>query len=181
MLGERGPRARVRANRAAVRTTLAAGASHGLVLGVRDPGLVGALVSVPPRGWPLPPPGLPLRLWAIAVQGLGAARRWAEAFDALAAHHPILPHWYLGTLGVDPTHQQRGLGGALLEAWLRHVDADRCGVWLETDRPENIAFYERAGFELAGEVPVFDVPVWLMSRPPAPAQGDTPAQRDVPA
>jgi len=169
VLGKRGPRARVRANRAAVRTTLAAGASHGLVLGVRDPGLVGALVSVPPGAWPLPPPGLALRLWAIAVQRPQAARRWAEAFDTLAAHHPILPHWYLGTLGVDPDCQRRGLGRVLLEGWLQRVDADRRGAWLETDRRENIAFYERAGFELAGEVPVFDVPVWLMSRPPLPA------------
>jgi ribosomal protein S18 acetylase RimI-like enzyme len=169
----------VRANRAAVRTTLAAGAAHGLVLGVRDPGLAGALVSVPPGAWPLPPPGLALRVWAIAVQRMRAARRWAEVFDALAAHHPILPHWYLGTLGVDPARQRRGLGRALLEGWLQRVDEDLRGAWLETDRPENIAFYERAGFELAGEVRVLDVPVWLMSRPPAPAPRDTPAQRDV--
>ena len=43
----------------------------------------------------------------------------------------------------------------------------RTSAYLETDRPENVAFYERAGFVAVGETRIFSVPVWRMQRPAA--------------
>jgi GNAT superfamily N-acetyltransferase len=101
----------------------------------------------------------------LLVQGPGVTGRWAEAFDALAEHHPVERHWYLGTLGVDPPHQRRGVGQRLLAAFLERADHDGTPAWLETDRETNIRFYERGGFAVVGTVSVFDTPVWLMRRP----------------
>ena len=36
----------------------------------------------------------------------------------------------------------------------------------ETDRPENIKFYERFGFQVIGEEMIIDFPNWYMWRPP---------------
>ena len=91
--------------------------------------------------------------------------RWAEVFEELDRLHPPAPHWYLGTFGVDPDAQGRGLGRALLLAWLGHVDEAPEDVYLETDRPENLAFYERAGFATVRETAVCDVSIWCMRRP----------------
>jgi ribosomal protein S18 acetylase RimI-like enzyme len=99
-------------------------------------------------------------------QGWQTACRWGEVFKQLEALHPIEPHWHLGTLGVDPTFQGRGVGAGLLSSWLNGVDRDGAPAYLETDNERNIAFYERAGFYLDGEGSIFGVSVWRMRRSP---------------
>jgi ribosomal protein S18 acetylase RimI-like enzyme len=79
-------------------------------------------------------------------------------------------HWYLGTIGVEPALWGRGVGTALLSAWLRLVDADAAPAYLETDAVGNIRFYERAGFEVVEEISVLGVSVWTMRRPAAGAR-----------
>jgi hypothetical protein len=39
--------------------------------------------------------------------------------------------------------------------------------YLETDRRENLAFYERAGFGVQSEEEIVGVPVWRRARPAA--------------
>jgi ribosomal protein S18 acetylase RimI-like enzyme len=94
------------------------------------------------------------------------ARRWAEVFEALDLLHPLEPHWYLGTLGVDPDHQGRGVGTALLRYWLAHAEGDGSIAYLETDLQGNVGFYERQGFAVERETRVLGVRVWCMRRPP---------------
>ena len=98
-------------------------------------------------------------------------RRWAEVFEALDALHPIEPHRYLGTLGVDPRHHRRGVGVALLRHWLARADEEEVAVYLETDRSENLAFYGQVGFEVVREAEVVGVPIWCMQRPPRSPSG----------
>jgi GNAT superfamily N-acetyltransferase len=97
-------------------------------------------------------------------QGLGAAERWGEAYEALLARRPGEAHWYLSLLGVRPPSRGLGVGGALLAAWLARVDATHGSAWLETDEPRNLSFYRRAGFEVRGELELFSVPIWLLGR-----------------
>lgn len=161
-----GPEARRRANVHTMRALLATARRHGVVLVARRgdaPG--GALIAAPPCAFPFPSPGLWTRLRVLLGLGLGVAARWASIFEHLEVRHPVEPHWYLGVLGVDPELQHTGLGRALLDHWLEQVDADGEIAYLETDRPENVAFYERAGFAVAAETLPLDVPVWLMQRP----------------
>jgi len=168
VIGSDDPVRRTVVNAHGLRSLLPSAERHGRVQALRVAGELRALlIAAPPRAFPLPAASLWLRLRSTFGQGLRVAERWAEVFATLAPLHPPGPHWYLSTLGVDPASQHRGLGRALLSDWLSEVDRDASEAYLETDRPENVAFYARAGFESLGETRVFSVPVWRMLRPAA--------------
>lgn len=139
----------------------------GTVLGARRSGsLAGVLVGAPPWGHPFPAPSLARRVTASLGQGLGAAGRWSEVFEALLARRPAGAHWYLALLGVRAEQRRGGIGRALLADWLARVDAAAGAAWLETDEPRSLGFYRGAGFEVRGELTLFSVPVWLLGREP---------------
>ena len=73
-------------------------------------------------------------------------------FEQMAGFHPDGPHWYLPAIGVDPAHQGKGLGGALLQYALRQCDEQHLPAYLESSNPRNIPLYQRHGFEIIGEV-----------------------------
>jgi ribosomal protein S18 acetylase RimI-like enzyme len=166
VIGSPDPARRARVNAHGLRSLLPVAHAHGRVraLHLADE-LAAVLIAAPPSAHPLPPPSLAARLRCLVGQGLRVSRRWAEVFETLAPLHPAEPHWYLGTLGVDPALQRRGLGSALLADWLAEVDGTASCAYLETDRPENVAFYQRAGFETLGETRIFSVRVFRMRRP----------------
>jgi ribosomal protein S18 acetylase RimI-like enzyme len=159
-------RRRERCNAAGARLVLPVARRHGDVLGARlSDDLCGVLLAARPGGHPLPAPPLAERLRCLWAQGWRVAARWARVFEALEAVHPPEPHWYLGTLGVVPERQGRGVGGALLDRWVERVESDGVPLYLETDRSRNVSFYERRGFVVLHEIRVLDVPVWCMQRP----------------
>lgn len=166
VIGSPDPERRLRCNAHGMRALLPAARAAGTLLAVRASGaLAGVLVAAPPFAYPLPAPPPRERLRCLLGQGARVASRWARVFRALDALHPREPHWYLGLLGVDPPVQRRGLGSALLAAWLAQADRDGLPAYLETDRHENVRFYARAGFDVAGEARVRGVRIWRMWRP----------------
>jgi len=76
----------------------------------------------------------------------------APFFEQMAAHHPEEPHWYLPMIGVDPAHQGKGVGSALLARALHDVDATGLPAYLESSNPANVPLYQRFGFEVVGEI-----------------------------
>lgn len=69
--------------------------------------------------------------------------------NAIDAHMPSGPFWYLHIAGCDPDQQGRGLGSAAIRGGL-----DRTGgtpVYLETATERNVALYQRLGFVVTGE------------------------------
>jgi GNAT superfamily N-acetyltransferase len=76
----------------------------------------------------------------------GSFRAFMKTGANGARHHPTYPHWYLETMGVDPTAQRTGLGGRLLEPVLAIADRDGVDCYLETAKPENAEYYARHGF-----------------------------------
>ena len=101
--------------------------------------------------------------------GLGGARRARRLYRLFRANHPREPHYYLDTLSIDPAHQRRGYGSALMAPLLERADAERMPVYLETQRRDNIPFYRRFGFEESGEMSLDDSPpLWKMWRPASP-------------
>ncbi|MGC2939393.1 MULTISPECIES: GNAT family N-acetyltransferase [unclassified Brevibacterium] len=66
---------------------------------------------------------------------------------------------YLGVLAVSPLGQGRGVGSALMnlaEAWVaEHWGATSMRMSVINKRDELIAYYERRGYELTGEVEPF--------------------------
>ncbi len=160
------PKRRTSSNRYGMLALLPVAHGLGCVLTAKSGRILsGALVSSPPDCFPLPEAAWWPRLRCLIGQGWRVAQRWGDAYDALLALRPIEPHWYLATLGVDPLQQRRGVGAALLEAWLIGVDRSGLSAYLETDGASNVAFYQRAGFQVANEIEVLGVAVWCMSRP----------------
>jgi ribosomal protein S18 acetylase RimI-like enzyme len=158
---------RRRCNLQGMRCLLPVATAHGLVLAASlDGQLAGVLVAAPPFSYPFPPAPFWQRMHTVFSQGLAVARRWREAFESLDARHPTAPHWYLGTLGVEPSLQGRGVGTALTRNWLARVDPDGLAAYLETDRAENLPFYARFGFRPVAAFPVLGAPVTAMERAP---------------
>ena len=67
------------------------------------------------------------------------------------SHVPEEPHFYLGVLGVDPSHQGLGLGAVLVEPVLEACDRGGFLAHLESSNPRNIGFYERLGFRTTAD------------------------------
>ena len=100
----------------------------------------------------------PARFWTFARLGANAERL-----------HPTYPHWNLETLGIRHEAQGRGIGTRLMAPGLARADQAGLPCYLTTARRENLAFYERFGFEVADDaLPL--VPngptAWGMRRPP---------------
>ncbi len=81
--------------------------------------------------------------------------------------HPDIPeHWYLQWLGVEPRHQGRGLGGALLAPVLEICDHESIGAHVEASTERSSVLYERNGFGLTGsfQMPIGGPPIREMWR-----------------
>ena len=72
--------------------------------------------------------------------------------DEMQSYHAVEPCWYLPLIGVDPCHQSRGLGAALMKYVLEKVDAEGLPAYLEPSNPANMALYQRHGFEVMGRI-----------------------------
>lgn len=83
-----------------------------------------------------------------------------------AAHDPAEPHLHLGPIAVDPSAQGRGIGRLMMAHYCDALDRDAYAGHLETDRTENVAFYERSGFVVTEQVMIQGVSNYFMRRPP---------------
>jgi ribosomal protein S18 acetylase RimI-like enzyme len=95
------------------------------------------------------------------LQGSVAAERQAAVFaifERMGGYHPRQPHWYLPLIGVDPVHQYKGYGSALLQHALLQCDRDHAPAYLESTNPANIRLYERHGFEVLDAIQVGSSP-----------------------
>ena len=99
-------------------------------------------------------------------EGLLRLGRVARFESAIKEHWPKEPHWYLAVLSVSPESQGLGHGTALMQPGLAKADAQGVGAYLETQRENNVGFYERLGFELVEKIMIVDLPMWLMWREP---------------
>jgi hypothetical protein len=51
-----------------------------------------------------------------------------------------------------------------MSEYCARLDRARAVGYLETDKPTNVTFYERFGFETIGSAPVLNTPNWFMRR-----------------
>lgn len=88
-------------------------------------------------------------------------------FEQMAKYHPTEPHWYLPLIGVDPAHQGRGHGDALVCCALERFDREKLPAYLESTNPRNISLYRRHGFEELGTIQAGSSPalVPMLRRP----------------
>lgn len=102
---------------------------------------------------------------------MGATIRVLRWTGEWARRDPTRPHWHLGPVAVEPDLQGQGIGCAMLSAFCQRIDQENAFSYLETDKFENVGFYEKFGFRVLEEAAVLGIPNWYMSRPPASKRG----------
>ena len=139
------------------------------LLGVhQDGGLVAAAIC--------DPPGAELHTEPVAraldelrgILGAGAFARM-EVFENVSTRHaPKAPAFFVGMVGVQVDRQRQGLGHAIIRYVQAQAQArpDGAPVWLTTEAPENVPFYQELGFEVLGEGDVEDLHTWCMAWSP---------------
>ncbi|MGY2082484.1 GNAT family N-acetyltransferase [Blastococcus sp. SYSU DS0539] len=98
----------------------------------------------------------------------------AAADAALAPHRPGGEHLVLASVGVDRSHQGRGLGTVALASGLTRADRYGLPVHLETSAARNVRFYQHLGFSVTTAIDLSDggPRTWLMRREPRAAEAD---------
>lgn len=140
-----------------------------------------------------PPGGVPLSrltLWRAFVpfafaHGFGVLERLtrlSQHYEELERRTAPGPrYWHVHMMGVRPDLQGKGIGGALLDDVLATADGTPEPIVLTTHEPQNVRFYERAGFEVALEETVRLGPapfqVWCMRRAPRARGSSEPDSR----
>jgi hypothetical protein len=101
-----------------------------------------------------------------AGRRVGASMQLLSALDR--AHKDVgAPHYYLAILGTDPLDQRMGAGSAALAPVLQRCDGEGIPAYLETQKEENLAYYQRHAFQLVRKVETGSCPpVWTMLREP---------------
>jgi ribosomal protein S18 acetylase RimI-like enzyme len=102
----------------------------------------------------------------VVGNGVGVPLRVLRWTGEWARRDPAEPHWHLGPVAVDPDLQGQGIGSAMLEDFCLQMGERHTLSYLETDKTENVRFYERFGYTVVAEALVLDVPNWFMMRRP---------------
>ena len=103
---------------------------------------------------------------ALLRGGPVATVRVIRIMSAWEKQDPTDRHWHLGPVAVEPGLQGMSIGSQMLERFCARMDDEGEMAHLETDKPENVRFYERFGFATVDEVEVLGVPNWFMRREP---------------
>jgi ribosomal protein S18 acetylase RimI-like enzyme len=139
---------------------------RGLVVGAwQGDRLVGVSAAAPPGKCQ---PALLEKVSIFPAVAFGSARgtvgrvlTWTGSWARL---DPREPHWHLGPVAVDADRQGQGIGSALLGEFCARMDEGVGRAYLETDKRENVRFYEKFGFTVVSEKKILGVPNWFMSR-----------------
>jgi ribosomal protein S18 acetylase RimI-like enzyme len=95
----------------------------------------------------------------------GVAPRLTTWLRTWRERDPDVPHSHFGPIAVSPSRQGTGVGRLLMQHYCRQLDLAMESGYLETDRPENVEFYGKSGFEVTSEIEVLGVRNWFMRRP----------------
>lgn len=87
-----------------------------------------------------------------------ARSEFSSILEQMGESHPEEPHWHLAFIGVDPAHQSKGIGGALLRYALARIDEQGLHSYLESSNPANVPLYLRHGFGVIREIRVGGAP-----------------------
>ncbi len=76
-------------------------------------------------------------------------------------------HIHLLIMGVSQEFQGKGFGGKMLRALIEKAEAEKKSIYLETQKEENVKFYEKYGFSAKKKIILpepLNLPMWLMLR-----------------
>ena len=145
-------------------------AAHNEPIGLWRDGTLVACTGALTQGGCRPSPAQAVRMVPTLVRlGPRTTARISAWLTSWRRHDPDEPHVHLGPLAVDRGLQGQGIGSVLLAEHARRLDAAGALGYLETDKPENVRFYERQGYRVGAEERVLGVPCWFMRREPRAA------------
>ena len=105
--------------------------------------------------------------WWLAL-GKGVERVKSLYEPVYSTHNELIPkrHWYIKAIGVAPKYQGQGFGSRLIKPMLSRIDEEELPCYLDTNNEENVALYERFGFNVVKRyvIPGSDVINWSMIR-----------------
>jgi ribosomal protein S18 acetylase RimI-like enzyme len=137
--------------------------SYALVA-VEGDRVVGVLNAAP---WPHCQPGMAEKIKSAPTMLRIMRSSLPRAFTMMnkrEARDPREPHWHIGPIGVRPEEQGRGIGKALLRAFLTTFDEQGSPAFLETDVDRNVRLYEEFGFTVTGREDIVGVDTRFMWR-----------------
>jgi GNAT superfamily N-acetyltransferase len=143
-------------------------AGGGVEVALRSGEIGAAALWDPPGSWKQTPRE-EFKMMPSFLLAMGArTARGRQLAELMKKQHPEEPHWYLAVIGSDPSVRGGGFGQALMRSRLDRVDAEHAPAYLESSKSDNIAYYERFGFEVTGEITLPDggPPMWPMWRQP---------------
>ncbi len=102
-----------------------------------------------------------IAVYSLLCDALGESRAETVLGGLRAAtdFHPEEPHFYLATIGIEPSLRGKGLGTQLMQRVLDICDEENVVAYLESSNPRNVSLYERAGFEVVAEAQLPDGPI----------------------
>jgi GNAT superfamily N-acetyltransferase len=132
-------------------------------------GYAGASVWMKPGHWKMPTTTtLRILPGTLRLLGVRSILRTFKVLTAFEKRHPKEEHWYLELLGTDPPMQRKGVGAALMADVLGRCDREGLPAYLETQKPDNVAYYRHHGFEVVDTMTVGkdeqEVTCWFMWR-----------------
>ncbi len=147
------PRRREQELQALYRMTLDDAMAHGRAYVTRIGSVVtGAIAVYPPHTYPMTPARWlrqGLRIARMATLTREHSRGIIRFGDLTAAGVPT-DSWYVEALGVRPDLQRAGRGYRLITQAFALADAAGERSYLETTKPENVAYYAELGYEETG-------------------------------
>ena len=96
--------------------------------------------------------------------GVRPTLRVASWLSAWARNDAPGAHWHFGPLGVAPEAQRKGVGRRLMDAYCAALDRQSAAGFLETDKPENVSFYRKWGFDVTSRADVIGATTYFMAR-----------------
>jgi ribosomal protein S18 acetylase RimI-like enzyme len=138
----------------------------GVMLGAFDGETLAGVAAMVPPGQCQPSAIERITLVPRLMQALGLSgfRRLGHWLHAWSTHDLREPHWHLGPVAVDPNWQGQGFGRALMDECCARIDRAGAAGYLETDKPQNVDFYKKYGFETIGEASILATANWFMRR-----------------
>ncbi|MRX46962.1 GNAT family N-acetyltransferase [Pedobacter puniceum] len=85
----------------------------------------------------------------IGIENIPKAMRRESAIKKV---QPSLPVYYLWFVGVEPSHQDKGIGSALMAELLEDSDNKKLPIYLETSTVKNLPWYKKFGFNTYHEL-----------------------------
>lgn len=88
----------------------------------------------------------------ISCVGLKNIKKTLQRETMINKVHPNEPIYYLWFIGVDPEHQNEGIGSVLLDEIIADSEQKKRPIYLETSTLKNLPWYAKYGFQIYHEL-----------------------------